>query len=306
MSPVRGDGITGARGERSRTMSNTPIRKPRQHFTVLFIALFSSGTAIACEAPEFPPQIQQGALVEGCVPIKSRLWLDDREISVDPDGRVVFGIGRDQASPLQLRWRDAGGSDNALSIPVKSRDWKIERIDGLPQQTVTPNPTIAARIAREQGEVAASRREDRRDSAWRAGFLRPAEGRISGVYGSQRILNGTPKNPHYGMDIAVPAGTPIKAPAGGMVSFADPDLYLTGGTVLIDHGHGLNSSFLHMSRLDVKTGDRVEQGQVIGAVGATGRATGPHLHWGFNWFDVRLDPALLPVPMPKKVTEQKN
>jgi len=269
-------------------------------------AVAASGQAAACEAPEFPPQIQQGELVEGCVPAGSRLWLGDREISVAPDGRVVLGIGRDQASPLQLRWRDGGGSDKALSVPVKSRDWKIERVDGLPQQTVTPSPRIAERIGREQRAVAETRNADRRDDAWRAGFLRPAEGRISGVYGSQRILNGTPKSPHYGMDIAVPTGTPIKAPAGGVVSFADPDLYLTGGTVLIDHGHGLNSSFLHMSRLDVKTGDRVEQGQVIGAVGATGRATGPHLHWGFNWFDVRLDPALLPPPIPKKVTEQKN
>jgi len=262
---------------------------------LLLIAVPASAT-VACDQPELPAQIQQGALAQGCVPAGSRLWLDDREISVDADGRVVFGIGRDQSSPLTLRWRDAKGADQSLPIPVKSRDWKIERVDGLPQQTVTPNPKIAERIGREQRAVAATRNEDRGDDAWRAGFLRPAEGRISGVYGSQRIPNGTPKSPHYGMDIAVPTGTPIRAPAAGVVSFADPDLYLTGGTVLIDHGHGLNSSFLHMSRLDVKVGERVEQGQVIGAVGATGRATGPHLHWGFNWFDVRLDPALLPAP----------
>jgi len=278
------------------------------HRPCLFLvaALPLSGVAIACDKPELPAQIQQGALAEGCLPAGAQLWLGEREVSVDPDGRVVFGVGRDQTSPLQLRWRDGGNAEKTLSIPVKSRDWKIERIDGLPQQTVNPDPKIAERIGREQRAVAATRIEDRFDNAWRAGFIHPAEGRISGVYGSQRILNGTPKNPHYGMDIAVGTGTPIKAPAGGVVSFADPDLYLTGGTVLIDHGHGLNSSFLHMSRLDVKVGDRVEQGQVIGAVGATGRATGPHLHWGFNWFDVRLDPALLPAPATKKATAQKK
>jgi murein DD-endopeptidase MepM/ murein hydrolase activator NlpD len=120
--------------------------------------------------------------------------------------------------------------------------------------------------------------------------------RISGVYGSQRIDNGVPKAPHMGLDMAVPAGTPIHAPAAGVVTFATKDLFLTGGTVLLDHGYGLDSSFLHMSRLDVKVGERVKRGDVIGLAGMTGRATGPHVHWGFNWFDVRLDPALLPKP----------
>ena len=139
---------------------------------------------------------------------------------------------------------------------------------------------------------ARKRDDDRND--YLAGFARPAQGRISGVYGSQRIDNGVPKSPHYGLDIAVPTGTPVKAPAAGIVSFVATDLVLTGGTVLIDHGRGLTSSFLHLSRVDVKVGDRVKQGEVFAAAGATGRASGPHVHWGFNWFDVRLDPALLP------------
>ncbi|GAB3385556.1 hypothetical protein GCM10027432_18440 [Lysobacter fragariae] len=119
------------------------------------------------------------------------------------------------------------------------------------------------------------------------------QGRISGRFGNQRVYNGTPKSPHSGMDIAAAAGTPVKAPAAGVVTFANIDLYLTGGTVLLDHGHGVSSNFLHLSRIDVKVGDRILQGQVIGAVGSTGRATGPHLHWGMNWFDVRIDPLLL-------------
>ena len=155
----------------------------------------------------------------------------------------------------------------------------------LPRRAAAPSRAAATHQPRERDDA----RED-----FSRGFVRPVEGgRISGVYGSQRILNGEPRSPHFGLDIAVPTGTPIVAPAAGVVSFAEPDLYLTGGTLLIDHGHGLTSSYLHMSRLDVSAGQRVEQGQVIGAVGATGRASGPHLHWGLNWFDVRLDPALL-------------
>jgi murein DD-endopeptidase MepM/ murein hydrolase activator NlpD len=135
-------------------------------------------------------------------------------------------------------------------------------------------------------------RDDPRQD-FRFGFIRPLAGRISGVYGSQRVLNGTPKDPHYGLDIAAPDGTPFVAPAAGVVSFADADLYLTGGTVVLDHGHGLSSVFIHLSRIDVREGQRVAQGEVLGRVGATGRASGPHLHWGVNWFDVRLDPGLL-------------
>ncbi|MEO8000936.1 MAG: M23 family metallopeptidase, partial [Arenimonas sp.] len=173
-----------------------------------------------------------------------------------------------------------------------------ENITGVPQETVTPNPVSAARIEAEQAEVTAARlrNDDRQD--FDSPFIWPVEGRISGVYGSQRIYNGTPKSWHSGLDVAALQGTPVKAPAGGIIIFANPDLFLTGGTILIDHGMGISSNFLHLSRLDVKIGDRVEQGQVIGLVGATGRATGPHMHWGMNWLKVRIDPKLL---LPDKV-----
>ena len=160
----------------------------------------------------------------------------------------------------------------------------------MPQQTVTPDPAIAARIAHEQARVVAARERDDERSDFAAGFRWPLQGRISGVYGSQRIYNGTPRSPHSGLDVAAPTGTPIRAPAAGVVTFADPGLYLTGGTVLLDHGHGVSSNFLHLSRIDVAVGERVEAGQVLGQVGATGRATGPHMHWGMNWFGVRVDP----------------
>ena len=178
-----------------------------------------------------------------------------------------------------------------------ARRWQIERIEGVPESTVNPPPEIAARIEREQAEVSLARQRDDDRDDFSADFTWPLQGRVSGVYGSQRIYNGTPKSPHSGLDVAAVKGTPLRAPAGGVISFAKPDLYLTGGTVLIDHGHGLSSSFLHLSRIDVRVGERVEPGQVIGLVGATGRATGPHMHWGMNWFGVRVDPQLLVEPV---------
>ena len=140
--------------------------------------------------------------------------------------------------------------------------------------------------------VAARQRDDDRADFAKA-FVWPVQGRISGRFGNQRIYNGKPGSAHSGMDIAAPNGTPVKAPAAGVVTFADPDLYLTGGTVVLDHGFGISSNFLHLSRIDVKVGDRIEQGQMIAAVGSTGRSTGPHLHWGMNWFDTRIDPLLV-------------
>ena len=210
-----------------------------------------------------------------------------------PYGTVVFGIGRDESGPVRVDVQRPDGLSESASITVTPRDWPIERIDGVPPATVNPPPAIAERIEREQAMVVAARERDDDRADFVQSFVWPVQGRISGRFGNQRVYNGSPKSPHSGMDIAVPQGTPVLAPAAGIVTFANADLYLTGGTVLLDHGHGVSSNFLHLSRIDVKVGDRVEQGQVIGAVGATGRATGPHLHWGMNWFDVRIDPLLV-------------
>jgi murein DD-endopeptidase MepM/ murein hydrolase activator NlpD len=185
------------------------------------------------------------------------------------------------------------GVNAQRTFAIVPREFSIQRVDGLPPQTVTPtDPAIVARIARERvikNRGFASRAQTQ---GWLDGFIWPVEGHISGSWGNQRILNGEPRQPHYGVDIAMPAGTPIRAPAGGVVALAEPDLYLEGGLVLIDHGQGLISMYLHMSRLDVATGDAVAQGQVIGAVGARGRATGAHLCWRLKWRDRNLDPAL--------------
>jgi murein DD-endopeptidase MepM/ murein hydrolase activator NlpD len=262
--------------------------------TRVLIAVVALVGAAATRASGLPEQLSQGGTVILQLAPGESARLDGRALRVSAEGWVVFGAGRDASEPLRFERIDAQGTVTRSEIRLVPRDFRIERVDGLPQQTVTPDPAIAARIAREQALVTRARERDDARADFAAGFVRPvAGGRISGVYGSQRILNGEPRAPHMGLDIAVPTGTPITAPAAGIISFAEPDLYLTGGTVLLDHGHGLSSSFLHLSKIDVQPGQRVERGERIGAVGATGRASGPHLHWGLNWFDTRLDPALL-------------
>lgn len=241
----------------------------------------------------FPTSVSQGALVFGKVPPGSQVRYRERLLRVTGYGTVVFGVGRDEAGPLTVAITTPSGRSQTVSIAVTPRDWPVERINGVPPKTVNPPPDIAARIQREQAQVTAARGRDDERADFALPFQWPVQGRISGRFGNARVYNGQPGAGHSGMDIAAPNGTPIKAPAGGIVTFASPDLYLTGGTVLLDHGHGVSSNFLHLSRIDVKVGDRVEPGQVIGAVGATGRATGPHLHWGMNWFDVRIDPLLV-------------
>ena len=167
---------------------------------------------------------------------------------------------------------------------------------------VTPPESVLARIKSENAKIAEARAQDRAEPDYLTGFVWPTVGRISGVYGSQRILNGKPRQPHYGIDIAAPAGTPVRAPADGIVTLAEGDLYYTGGTLIIDHGHGLTSAFLHMKDVEVALGQRVRQGERIGTVGSTGRSTGPHLDWRINWFKARIDPSLLAGPMPKAQT----
>jgi biotin carboxyl carrier protein len=251
------------------------------------------GGAIPMRATVLPASVPQGSLVIGTTHPAAVVEYGGRTLRVSPEGRFVFGVGRDAVGPLTVKVKQPASGVVEHRIDVTPRDWPVERIDGVPPATVNPPPEIAARIEREQAQVSAVRTRDdpREDYALR--FVWPVEGRISGRFGNQRVYNGTPKSPHSGMDIAAAQGVPVKAPAGGIVTFAAPDLYLTGGTVVIDHGAGISSNFLHLSRIDVKVGDRVEQGQAFAAVGATGRATGPHLHWGMNWFDTRIDPLLV-------------
>lgn len=249
----------------------------------------AQGTRIA----QLPESASQGAMLIGRTQPGAEVRVGERKVSVDAQGRFVFGIGRDEKGPLSVRVQPPGTQAQTARITVLPRDWPIQRINGVPPATVNPPPAIAARIARENGRIVAARRDDSANTDFAQAFTWPVQGRISGRFGNQRIYNGTPKSPHSGMDIAAAQGTPIRAPAGGRITLAEKDFYLTGGTVMIDHGHGISSNFLHMSRLDVKVGDVVKQGDVVGAVGSTGRSTGPHLHWGMTWFDTRIDPLLV-------------
>jgi len=256
-------------------------------FLGLSVGLNAGAAPLAVAA--VPATMSQGALVIGHASPGTAVTVAGKAVHVGADGTFVFGAGRDETGPITVVM---GGVKR--SIEVTPRDWPIERVEGVPPTTVNPPPDIAARIQREQAGVTAARQRDDTREDFTHGFIWPVTGRISGRFGNQRIYNGEPKAPHSGMDIAVPEGTPVKAPAAGVITYAQPDLYLTGGTVLLDHGFGLSSNFLHLSRIDVKVGQRVQQGQVLGAAGKTGRATGPHVHWGFNWFGTRLDPLLLP------------
>ena len=241
----------------------------------------------------FPASVPQGALVFGKVPPGSQVRYRERLLRATGYGTVAFGVGRDETGPLKVDVTLPSGRVEPVSIAVTPRDWPVEHVNGVPPKTVNPPPEIAARIQHEQALVTAARERDDERTDFALPFQWPVQGRISGRFGNARVYNGQPGAGHSGMDIAAPDGTPVRAPAGGVVTFASPDLYLTGGTVLLDHGHGVSSNFLHLSRIDVKVDDRIEPGQVIGAVGATGRATGPHLHWGMNWFDTRIDPLLV-------------
>lgn len=291
-------------------MKLTHLRAGFRAAAGLACATFAAGSlqaAVDCAAwgsSALPAQVPQGGVVRGRVPAGSALSMLGAESAADGAlavrllriggaGEFVFGVGRDAIGPVRLHLETADGSACDFELKVTWREWKLERVDGVPESTVEPPPAIAARIEREQAEVAKARERDDDRSDFAIAFDWPLTGRISGVYGSQRIYNGKPKSPHSGLDVAAPKGKPVLAPASGIITFAKPDLYLTGDTVLVDHGHGLSSSFLHLSQIDVRVGQRIEKGQSIGLVGATGRATGPHMHWGMNWFGVRVDPQLL-------------
>ena len=249
------------------------------------------GMAAAVQAStELLGEAVQGGLVFGKAEPGSSISLDGRLIPVGDDGRFVIGFGRDETGTRKLQITAPGGGVSTQSIAVRKREYSIERVDGLPPSKVTPDPAAAARI-KEDARMVATARQHRDNQAYYAnGFAWPAKGRISGVYGSQRILNGEPRRPHFGLDIAAPTGTDVHAPADGLITLTHPDMYFSGGTIILDHGQGLSSSFLHLSEILVEAGTFVKQGDLIGKIGATGRVTGPHLDWRMNWLDRRVNP----------------
>ena len=242
----------------------------------------------------------QGGLVRGRTQAGAEVQLGDRPLRVSAEGTFVFGFGRDAGPAAVLSVRLPGGRTVTRALQVASREYQVQRIDGLPANKVTPPDSVIKRIQEEAAQVRAARAVDSPRRDFESSFIWPATGPISGVYGSQRILNGQPRQPHFGIDIAKPTGTPVLAPAAGVVILAEPDLYFSGGTLMLDHGHGLMSAFLHLDRIEVAMGQEVAQGERIATIGATGRVTGAHLDWRVNWFEERIDAQFLVPPMPKE------
>lgn len=248
--------------------------------------------------PELAGSALPGGLLWGRVAANTAMEFNGVNVPILDDGTFVLGLGRDAPTTNELKV----GPALDCTVEIETRQYRISRVEGVPQRTVTPPEEQLARIRAERQRVrsAKAKRVQRPDflEAVKAGLQWPVTGRISGVYGSQRFYNGKPGNPHYGVDVARPTGTPVLSPGPGVITLAEPDLFYSGGTVILDHGYGLSSSFLHLSRIDVSVGDEVQAGDPLGAIGATGRATGPHLDWRMSWFNQRIDPQLLVPPMP--------
>ncbi|MES9840372.1 MAG: M23 family metallopeptidase [Candidatus Thiodiazotropha endolucinida] len=240
----------------------------------------------------------QGGMLIGKTEPGNQIRFNDKPIRVSPEGFFLIGFGRDDSLRHTLEVNRAGKRVEKRQIEIAERAYRIQKIDGLPPSKVTPPKRDWARIKKEAALVKQARKRDDDRSDFNNGFIWPAKGIISGVYGSQRILNGTPKRPHFGIDIAAPVGTLVVAPADGVVTLAYPDMFYSGGTLIVDHGHQLSSSFLHLHKILVKEGDRVKQGDPIAEIGATGRVTGAHLDWRMNLRQARIDPQLLVPPMP--------
>jgi murein DD-endopeptidase MepM/ murein hydrolase activator NlpD len=255
--------------------------------------LFAASPAGAQDKPvrfSVTGAMEQGSLAMGSAPPGSLVALDSRPLRVTADGRFAFGFGPGQTTASLITVRYPGGGGDSRSFTPAVRQYEIQHVNGLPQNTVTPPPEVTERIRREAADIYLARLSDTNGSDFLSGFDWPAPGIESGIFGSQRIDNGTPVSPHYGVDMAAPVGTPIHAPADAVVNLS-ADHYLNGGFTLLDHGQGVSTAYLHQSGRLVKAGDAVKRGQLIGHIGQTGRATGPHLHWAMNWFQVKLDPS---------------
>ena len=263
--------------------------------------LLGASAASGATCIELSGPVQQGAFLWGAVAPGSGVTLDGEALDVMDDGTVFLGFGRDAKGSANIRVEGSQPCGETLLLYL--RDYKIQRVEGVPAQTVNPPREQLDRIRREGAMVSEARKDSRERpdlvAGVLAGFVWPIEGPISGVYGSQRYYNGEPRRPHYGVDVAAPKGAIVRAPAAGVVTLAEPDLFYSGGTIILDHGYKLSSTFLHLSKVSVKPGDELQPGDIIGEVGATGRATGPHLDWRMNWRDRRIDPQLLVPPMPK-------
>ena len=259
---------------------------PKLFFLIIF---FISTHSIAIE---FKGKFLQGHYIIGLTDPSAKIIVDKKEVRVSKDGYFVFGIDRDRKLDLTIT-KIQNEKKIKIIKKVFKRKYNIQRIDGLEESKVTPPESVYKRIKEENNKIGKARAINSDLPFFKDQFIMPVEGIISGVYGSQRILNGKPKWPDYGIDIAAKKGTLIKSSASGTVTMAEDDLYYTGGTIIMDHGHGISTIYSHLENVMVSVGDLINQGDIIGSVGSTGRSTGPHLDFRVNWFQTRLDPMSL-------------
>jgi len=256
-------------------------------FRLFFIIVLFTSTQL--NAIEFKGKFLQGHYIVGITDPAAKIIVGKKEVRVSNDGYFVFGIDRDRKFDINIT-KIINGNKEVISKKVLKRKYNIQRIDGLDEKKVTPPESVYKRIKEENNKIGKARAINSDLPFFKNQFIMPVEGIISGVYGSQRILNGKPRWPHYGIDIAAKQGTMIKSSGSGVVTMAEDDLYYTGGTIIMDHGHGISTIYSHLETVMVSVGDKINQGDIIGTVGSTGRSTGPHLDFRVNWFQTRLDP----------------
>ena len=255
-----------------------------KYFIIIFLFSFK------VSAIDFDGKFIQGHFIIGKTDPNSKIKIDKKQVKVSKDGYFAFGLSRDRKYDVVITV-EKNGNKKQIIKKVQKRKYNIQRIDGLEEKKVNPPEEVYERIKKENKLIAKARNIDTDLDYFKDGLIIPVEDAIiTGVYGSQRILNGEPKWPHYGIDFAQKKGTPIKAMLNGVATLVENDLYYTGGTLIFDHGHGISTLYMHMDKIFVKIGQKVNQGDIIGTVGSTGRSTGPHLDVRLNWFQTRLDP----------------
>jgi len=255
-------------------------------FIIFFLFIFNISHAV-----EFLGDFKQGSFILGKTDPNSKVFIDDRKVRVSNDGYFAFGLDRDRKNNVLIKIKNKKET-KLIEKKVFKRKYRIQRIDGLPPKQVTPPPEVYERIKKDNVLIGKARAIDSKLVFFKDKFIYPIDKYIiTGVYGSQRILNGKPRRPHYGIDFHAPEGTPVKSMMDGVVTLVANDMYFTGGTIIFDHGHGVSTLYMHMKDINVKKGQKVKKGEIVGTLGQSGRATGPHLDIRLNWFEVKLDPA---------------
>jgi murein DD-endopeptidase MepM/ murein hydrolase activator NlpD len=259
-------------------------------FLIIFFLLSNSNSA---NSFEINGEIIQGALIIGKEYPDKTIYINKQQIKLSKNGIFVFGINYNQTGDIVIESVDKNNQKISKTYKIKNRQKKIKKLDGLDEKMVTPDQDSLEIIKKENDLIKKAQLINSDFEFFFSGFNKPVDGIISGVYGSQRILNGKPRSPHLGIDYTAPKGTRVKSPADGYVSLAEKGFYFTGNSIILDHGHGVSTIYAHLDEILVKKGDFIKKGQIIAEIGSTGRATGPHLHFGMSWFGTKIDPELI-------------